>query len=233
MRREVPERKEEEAGERERCGKCGVKLREARVIPKCRECGKKFHVRCAEVTRAELEGEVSEGRWRCGKCTERAGNGRRGSNEEEGAEESKKEGKKQEWGRGAEQTLRVLQWNADGVWCKKAELEELLVRRKVGVAMVQESKLGEKSKTPVFEGYTVVRKDRVVIRRGEEMKGGGLLTLIRKDLPFGWLHGWKGESTEGLSVAVDLNRKERVVLTNVCRPRSAGLRERMREWRLV
>ena len=214
---EKREEKEVEKPGEEKCGRCKRRLREAKVIPRCRECRRRFHVTCAEVTRAELEGEVSEGRWRCGGCSEEVGMRRR-SQDDASAEVSGGEGKAKEWEKGEEEVLRVLQWNADGIWNKKAELEELLGRLKVGVALVQESKLGERSKTPVFEGYSVVRKDRTVIRRGEEMTGGGLLTLVRKDIPFRRLHGWKGTTTEGLSVAVDVSRKERLILTNVYRP---------------
>ena len=55
--------------------------------------------------------------------------------------------------------LRVLQWNSDSIGNKRAELEEVTIRRNVDVAIVQESKLGAKSKTPVFDGYIVVGID--------------------------------------------------------------------------
>jgi len=53
--------------------------------------------------------------------------------EEVGAEENEGVGKEEQWEKRKEGVLRVLQWNADGVWNKKAELEEVLARLKVGV----------------------------------------------------------------------------------------------------
>ncbi|MEL7306976.1 MAG: reverse transcriptase domain-containing protein [Pseudomonadota bacterium] len=127
-------------------------------------------------------------------------------------------GGREEWKKLRKGHLRVLQWNADGLTGKKAELEDFLRRWDVDVAVIQETKLGNKTKTPVIQGYTAVRKDRVVVRRGEEMKGGGLLTYIKREIPFRRLQGWKGGTTEGLSVVVDCDRRDRLTITNVYRP---------------
>ena len=71
--------------------------------------------------------------------------------------------------------FRVLQWNADGVRGKKMELKEFLRTRDIHVALIQETKLREDSRTPIFPGYTSIRLDRP---RGGA--GGGLLALVGK-----------------------------------------------------
>ena len=62
-------------------------------------------------------------------------------------------------------------------------------RHKVKVAVIQESKLNPKSRTPCFQNYTTVRKDR---RQGQ---GGGLITLVHKSINF----SRKPESPETLA----------------------------------
>ena len=58
------------------------------------------------------------------------------------------------------------------------ELKGTLHKHDIHIAVIQETKLRPKHKTPKFPGYTTLRLDR---RRGE---GGGLLTLVHKDIPF-------------------------------------------------
>ena len=57
-------------------------------------------------------------------------------------------------------SLKILQWNANGIGNKKEELKELLARLGIHVALLQESKLRPHSKTPSFPGYTTLRVDR-------------------------------------------------------------------------
>ena len=92
-----------------------------------------------------------------------------------------------------------MQWNADGINTKKGELEEFLKRWKIDVAMIQESKLSGKSKDLVIDGYVKVTKDKVYGRSKKDVFGGGLITLVRRNLPFERVIGWKGKTTEGLS----------------------------------
>ena len=58
------------------------------------------------------------------------------------------------------------------------ELEVVLERNKVKVAVIQESKLSPKSKNPCIHNYTTVRKDR------SHGQGGGLLIFIHRSIPF-------------------------------------------------
>ena len=60
---------------------------------------------------------------------------------------------------------------------KLTELEVVLERNKVKVAVIQESKLSPKSKNPCIQNYTTVRKDR---SHGQ----GGLLIFIHRSITF-------------------------------------------------
>ena len=74
------------------------------------------------------------------------------------------------------------------------------------VAVVQESKLNETSKTPQFQGYTVVRKDRECGRSEGAVRGGGLLTLVRDSIPYKRNPEW-GDDNRGLE-SVDRPKQE-------------------------
>ncbi|KAH7716799.1 hypothetical protein AAVH_15748 [Aphelenchoides avenae] len=71
----------------------------------------------------------------------------------------------------------VLQLNVNGLKNKAKELEALLTERNILVAVLQETKLGPKQKTPKFSNYTIVRKDRTT-------HGGGLAILVHHRLVF-------------------------------------------------
>ncbi|KAH7711067.1 putative reverse transcriptase - house mosquito [Aphelenchoides avenae] len=71
----------------------------------------------------------------------------------------------------------VLQLNVNGLKNKAKELEALLTERDILVAVLQETKLGPKQKTPKFSNYTIVRKDRTT-------HGGGLAILVHHRLVF-------------------------------------------------
>ncbi|PAA87688.1 hypothetical protein BOX15_Mlig033504g5 [Macrostomum lignano] len=196
---------------------CKTKLKITKVIVRCKECHGLFHNKCSGASRASIEGEVRRGKWSCTDCLNRI----RLTSEEASAtdDQNTRTGEASAgWAVDRKSTLRILQWNADGVNNKRAELEEFLHNLDVDVAVLQESKLSEASETPRFRGYTTVRKDRREIRRSERARGGGLITLIKHNIPFKRLTAWKGNITEGLRTIVDISKKERIVITNVYRP---------------
>ena len=114
--------------------------------------------------------------------------------------------------------LRILQWNADGVNTKMGELEWYMKQKEIDVVAIQEMKLMKTSRNPKIAGFTCVRKDRMVVRTRAVSKGGGLAIFVKENIPMRRLKGWKGESTEGLSVAIDVSSKERLVIINIYRP---------------
>ena len=75
-------------------------------------------------------------------------------------------------------TFNVLQFKANGIGNKLTELEVVLERNKVKVAVIQESKLSPKSKNPCIQNYTTVCKD---LLHGHD---GGLLVFIHESIPF-------------------------------------------------
>ena len=75
-------------------------------------------------------------------------------------------------------SFTIVQFNANGIGNKLTELAEFLKRHNVKVAVLHESKLSPKSKSPSIQNFTTVRKDR---RQGQ---GGGLLTLIHRSINF-------------------------------------------------
>ena len=81
-------------------------------------------------------------------------------------------------------SLRIFQWNADGIALKIPELESFLVAHRVDVCLLQESKLRSDRSTPRFKGYTVVRRDRSTSGPSGIPRGGGLLTIIKEDVAF-------------------------------------------------
>ena len=75
-------------------------------------------------------------------------------------------------------SFTIMQFNANGIGNKLAELGEFLERHKVKVAVIQEPKLSSNSKTQSIQNFTTVRKDR------RQSQGRGLLTLIHESINF-------------------------------------------------
>ena len=198
-----------------KCKECKGKMKPSKVITRCRDCESWYHNGCSGATRRTIESEASRGNWRCKSCE--VSIQREEGEARETEEEVRKagDGGKEDWAKIGKDHIRILQWNADGITGKRGELEECLDRWDVDVVVIQETKLSSKSVTPTLRGYTAVRKDRVVTRKGEEMKGGGLLTYIKRCIPFKRLQGWKGGSMEGLRVVIDGSRRQRYTITNV------------------
>lgn len=69
-------------------------------------------------------------------------------------------------------TSDIVQWNCNGIGNSAVELNALLSEHKVKVAALQETKLGVRSKTPIFPNYRCIRHDRV------GAGGGGLILLV-------------------------------------------------------
>ncbi|KAH7698723.1 hypothetical protein AAVH_34180, partial [Aphelenchoides avenae] len=61
-------------------------------------------------------------------------------------------------GSNTQRDFAVLQLNVNGLKNKNKELEALLTERDILVAVLQETKLGPKQKTPKFSNYTTERK---------------------------------------------------------------------------
>ena len=85
-------------------------------------------------------------------------------------------------------SLKVLQWNAGGIRSHKAELGNLLSSLSPDLVLIQETGLSS-SHTFSIPNYSCVRADRTVARgRGRDGAthhcGGGVLTLIKRGIPY-------------------------------------------------
>ena len=72
-------------------------------------------------------------------------------------------------------SLKILQWNADGLASKIHELRLKANELKVDAIIIQESKLEEDHATPRIPGFTPIRPDEED-RRKEKLSGGGVIS---------------------------------------------------------
>ena len=103
-------------------------------------------------------------------------------------------------------TFNVLQLNANGIGNKLTELEVVLERNKVKVAVIPELKLSPKSKNPCIRNCTAVRGD-------SHGRGRGLLIFIRRRRP----ESLTDPHLEEVSVKAELGNT-RLIISNVCIP---------------
>ena len=75
-----------------------------------------------------------------------------------------------------QQALKIIQWNAEGVRLKKTELQHFLKLKAIDVCCIQETHLSSSHRF-FIRGYEVFRQD------GENRPKGGLLTLVRNNIP--------------------------------------------------
>lgn len=80
-----------------------------------------------------------------------------------------------------QQQLRILQWNANGIFRELPLLKDRLASLKIDVACIQETKLLPSDRTPELRQYAAIRQDWHI--QGEA-RGGGLLIFVRKTLPY-------------------------------------------------
>ena len=77
---------------------------------------------------------------------------------------------------GQSTTLKILQWNCEGIQKKKEALRDLLTKEKIDVACIQETHLNSNLRLSI-RGYQCFRKDR------ENRHKGGVAILVSNTLP--------------------------------------------------
>jgi ribonuclease HI len=161
---------------REACLYCNKGVPAGANPLRCRRCRRTSHKCCSRMTRAEIDSHLVGSSWECPDCL-------RAPQAPSSAVTvvTKREPKKAFVPRGQ---LRILQWNCNGARTKKAELEQLLLKHRVDVCLVQETKLGPGDANPKYHGYTVVRRDRQCEVGARRIPGGGLMTIVKEDVPF-------------------------------------------------
>ena len=111
--------------------------------------------------------------------------------------------------------VHIMQWNANGILREVEELEQYITTRDIDVCCVQESKLLPKDTLPSMSNYNVVRKDRIITESG---RGGGLLTFIKKGIPYSVTDMATDEQNpalEKITVDIPLSVSTSLKVTNV------------------
>jgi len=200
---------------REPCLMCGRQVRRSGRLLRCSQCDRASHHKCSALTRDELARPNPS--WVCSSCAPPSPRAPSVGAEDEDI--AHRVGGAEFLMRGC---LRVMQWNADGIRGKGEELGHYINEHRVDVCLVQESKLGQRDRTPRFPGFTTIRQDRPHSGVGGA-RGGGLLTLVREDIPYRRCSSVRdaGDSAlESLSVVVPVGGGEKLTIVNVYCPPS-------------
>ena len=112
-------------------------------------------------------------------------------------------------------TLRVAQWNAEGIQKKKPELQAFLRNNNIDVICIQETHLTEKLRFFV-RGYKTFRQDR------KDRHKGGILTLTKLSIPAVETTRSAVEEPEHLTVKL-LLQDEEILITNYYSPSATRL----------
>ena len=96
--------------------------------------------------------------------------------------------------------LKIVHWNAEGVWGKKEALRYQLHKQQIDVACLQETHLKETHRFSI-RGFQTFRKDRTSGPKG------GILILVRNDLAVTELDVQQGDQTEiqGIKITGESN----------------------------
>ena len=158
------------------CGKpqCKSKVRGENPL-KCFKCKTMFHIqtKCSKLSREAVKLILStNAHWICYLCEEKEQ--RNYTSPYTAVTEVSEKVKGTE-----NKSLRVLQWNADGINTKIHELKSRLLSENIDVCNIQESKLRPHMPTPKLPGYKAAKR---VDRKG----GGdvGLITSVKDTLVF-------------------------------------------------
>ena len=189
----------------------------------CTVCKNTIHKKedCSDVTATGMR-TLNRSIWQCRGCieaeTERENRRNRTDHDGEEVEYVMQDGKNME-----ERELRILQWNADTLSTRKEELRQALKDHKVDIFLVQETKMTKSSKVPKFPGYTIINKPRHQVAGDESNRGGGLLTGIRKTVPYkeirtNNLRGKDDGITEWQTFEVPMSSSEKMRITNLYIP---------------
>ena len=103
------------------------------------------------------------------------------------------------------------------VTTKVVELSELTVRYGIDIIALQETKLGRDDPTAVLNGFDAVRRDRPG-SGARFAHGGGLLTYIKKGIPYSEVPAAQQGPYEKLHVTIPTTRRQHLTIANVCFP---------------
>ena len=93
-----------------------------------------------------------------------------------------------------------MQWNADGLMRKKAELGHRMNKENIDICCIQETHL-QKDKTFKARGYQCFRTDR-----GGDRRKGGIITLIKSNIN-AYMSSSSNDGAEQHNVTVNTQKK--------------------------
>ena len=108
-------------------------------------------------------------------------------------------------------SIVFAQWNAEGVRNKKPELQNFLKTKKIDIICIQETHLTDAHRFHV-RGYELYRLDRAHRHKG------GLITLVRNNIPSTQIATSEQEGTEHIIVRVFLPKNDIIVVNCYCAP---------------
>ena len=189
----VPSTTQEKDLPKGKCLQCKGAIREGVRRAQCLECQQLSHRGCTGLTKSAMDPVLDSNNWMCHRCTAKV------------------------YWRSKEPKLRIMQWNADGINTKIAELNHFVNEHKIDVVIIQETKLTENKPTPKLYGYACVRSDRP----GSEFPGGGLITYIKHNVAYRKVGSAKNGNVEAQSVSIQQSANKWLDITNIYIPPKA------------
>ena len=188
------------------CFRCKKTIRRDFTPLFCNHCKKPFHSSCTKLTRDAAAAARSSDAWTCKRCISFQ------IPDQPLTDPNSKKSVSERSQKSCKPSLKIIQWNCDGLRPKLYELKERLVAKDIDVCMIQETKLRIGDPTPRIPGYAVLRDDR------KALYGGGLITYIKETLIYERIGYRTKNATECMSFRVKLSRNKWIQLTNVYAP---------------
>ena len=215
------ERRKEGAGEKSKCSICKKLIKAADRRMKCSRCKKETHLKesCSGETRKAINDIVMD-QWVCPTCTDVEAEREDRRNREENPLE---EIEIVSGGTTNKEKMRILQWNADSFAAKKDEFKQVILKNKIDIFLIQESKMNSNDKIPTIPGYTILSKPRKQPRGKESTRGGGLLTGFKNTIPYREIKNYDMRDTDdGITewqmIEIPLGEKKKLRITNIYIP---------------
>ena len=187
------------------CTECKGKIHRGARQLKCIQCKSPFHIQCMTTMRSQANVYLQTPTWRCPRC-------RPQGDQKDTDDDTKPKLDKTSAGIFKLQ-ISILQWNANGIYRESQLLEDLAEKHKVDVIAKQETRLLPSDEIPTLTNYFPVRRDRPV--QGEAREGG-LLTYVKKSLPYKVCRPLNNEegALERLSIQIPIPNQQTVTISN-------------------
>ena len=186
------------------CKRCLAQVRSPLVCVACRQ---QFHVKCARETQLALQRLRAADAWTCHLC----------ASVQRATDQPAVVDRKTDMPEKNKHRLTIMQWNCDCLTTKVVELSELTVRYGIDIIALQETKLGRDDPTTVLNCFYAVRRDRP--GSGARFAcGGGLLTYIKKGIPYSEVPAAQQGPLEKLHVTIPTTRRQHLTIANAYFP---------------